>query len=98
MGTPVRVCVVGKLSREHTLEQFRNYYGLRRIARCGFPGKKTTKRPIVPVYTNCETALTAGQIFTQKTALANQIILISIEGAPRRATQDFFLTGGGRCS
>jgi hypothetical protein len=27
------------------------------MARCGFPWKKTTKRPVVPVYTNCETAL-----------------------------------------
>jgi hypothetical protein len=34
-----------------------NYCGLIKIARCGFPWKKTTKRPIVPVYTNCETAL-----------------------------------------
>jgi hypothetical protein len=29
-----------------------------RIARCGFPWEKTTKRPVASVYTNCETALT----------------------------------------
>jgi VWFA-related protein len=39
-----------------TLEQFRNYRGLTKIARCGFPGRKTTNRPISSVYTNCETA------------------------------------------
>jgi VWFA-related protein len=38
------------------LEQFRNYYGQIRIARCGFPWQKTTKRPISSVYANCETA------------------------------------------
>jgi drug/metabolite transporter (DMT)-like permease len=37
-------------------EQFRNYCGLIKIARCGFPWKKTTKRPVTSVYTNCETA------------------------------------------
>ena len=30
------------------LEQFRNYCGLREIARCGFPWEKTTKRPLAP--------------------------------------------------
>jgi hypothetical protein len=39
------------------VELFLNYGGLIKIARCGFPWKKTTKRPIAPVYTNCETAL-----------------------------------------
>ena len=38
-------------------EQFRNYCGLKKIARCGFPWEKTTKRPVASVYTNCETAL-----------------------------------------
>jgi hypothetical protein len=38
------------------LRQFRNYYGLMKIARCGFPWKKTTNRPIASVYSNCETA------------------------------------------
>jgi hypothetical protein len=40
-----------------SLRQFRNYCGLIKIARCGFPWKKTTKRPITSVYTNCETSL-----------------------------------------
>jgi hypothetical protein len=44
----------GNLNR---LRQFRNYCGLINIARCGFPWKKTTKRPVASVYTNCETAL-----------------------------------------
>jgi hypothetical protein len=39
------------------LKRFRNYYGLIKIARCGFPWKKTTKRAFASVYTNCETAL-----------------------------------------
>jgi uncharacterized membrane protein len=39
------------------LKQFRNYYGVIKIARCGFPGEKTTKRPVASVYTNCETAI-----------------------------------------
>jgi hypothetical protein len=44
----VRVC---------RLEQFRNYCGLKKIARCGFPWEKTTTRPVASVYTNRETAL-----------------------------------------
>jgi hypothetical protein len=39
------------------LEQFRNYCGLIKVARCGFPWEKTTKRALASVYTNCETAL-----------------------------------------
>jgi len=39
------------------LEQFRKYVGLERIARCGFPWEKTTKRPMASVYSVCETAL-----------------------------------------
>jgi hypothetical protein len=38
------------------LRKFRNYCGLIKIARCGFPWKKTTKRPVIFVYTNCETS------------------------------------------
>ena len=30
------------------LEQFRNYCGLKKIARSGFPWEKTTKRPVAP--------------------------------------------------
>src|SRR6202789_3044581 len=44
-------------SASRVLEQFRNYCGLIKIARCGFLWEKTTKRPIASVYTNCETAL-----------------------------------------
>jgi hypothetical protein len=39
------------------VKQFRNYCGLTKIARCGFSWRKTTKRSIASVYTNCETAL-----------------------------------------
>ena len=39
------------------LEQFRNYCGLKKVARCGFPWEKTTKRPVASVYTHCETGL-----------------------------------------
>jgi hypothetical protein len=31
--------------------------GVMKIARCGFPWKKTTKKPTASVYTNCETGL-----------------------------------------
>src|SRR5271154_4997718 len=37
--------------------QSRNYGGLIKIARCGFPWEKTTKWPIASVDANCETAL-----------------------------------------
>ncbi len=43
-----------------TLRQFRNYCGLIKIAKCGFPWKKTTKSRIVSVHTNCETAVAWG--------------------------------------
>jgi GNAT superfamily N-acetyltransferase len=35
------------------LEQFRNYCGVKKIARCGFPWEKTTRRPVASVYPNC---------------------------------------------
>ena len=38
------------------LRQFPNYCGQIKIARCGFPWKKTTKEPVASVYTNCEAA------------------------------------------
>jgi Carboxypeptidase regulatory-like domain len=41
------------------LREFRNYRGRIKIARCGFPWKKTARRPVASVYTNCETALPA---------------------------------------
>jgi hypothetical protein len=37
----------------HILERFSNYCGLINIARSGFRGKKTTKRSVASVYTNC---------------------------------------------
>jgi hypothetical protein len=33
-----------------------------KIARCGFPWEKATKRPVATTYTNCETALEARYI------------------------------------
>jgi hypothetical protein len=39
------------------LERFRNYCGLIKVARSGFPWEKTTKGDVASVYTNCETAL-----------------------------------------
>jgi hypothetical protein len=39
------------------LRQFRNYCGLGKLVRCGFPREKTTKAPVASVYTNCETAV-----------------------------------------
>ena len=38
------------------LKHFRNYSGPIRVARCGFPWEKTTKRPVASVGTNCESA------------------------------------------
>jgi hypothetical protein len=42
------------------VKQFRDYCGLTKIARCGFSWRKTTKKSIASVYTNCETALADG--------------------------------------
>jgi CubicO group peptidase (beta-lactamase class C family) len=39
------------------LKRFRNYCGLIKVARSGFPWEKTTKGDVASVYTNCETAL-----------------------------------------
>src|ERR1700684_1510921 len=47
----------GWRSRRWRLKQFRNYCGLIRIARSGFPWEKTTKMPVASLYTHCETAL-----------------------------------------
>jgi hypothetical protein len=43
------------------LKRFRNYCGLMKVAMCGFPWEKTTKRAFASVYTNCETALMIGR-------------------------------------
>jgi hypothetical protein len=50
----VRLAVAETLVQEG---QFRNYRGLMKIVRGGFPWEKTTKWPIASVYTNCETAV-----------------------------------------
>jgi hypothetical protein len=42
---------------EAGLERFRNYCGLIKVAKSGFPWEKTTKGDVASVYTNCETAL-----------------------------------------
>jgi len=42
---------------ENALERFRNYCGLIKVVRSGFPWEKTTKGDVASVYTNCETAL-----------------------------------------
>ena len=38
------------------LKHFRNYRAPIKVARCGFPWEKTTKRPVASVYTHCESA------------------------------------------
>jgi plasmid stabilization system protein ParE len=47
----------GLETAERFLERFRNYCGLIKVARSGFPWEKTTKGDVASVYTNCETAL-----------------------------------------
>ena len=39
------------------VKRFRNYCGLIKIARSGFPWQKTTKGDVASDYTNCETAV-----------------------------------------
>jgi hypothetical protein len=46
----------GRTERTLFLQHFRNYCGAIKVARCGFPWEKTTKRPVASVCTNCETA------------------------------------------
>jgi tetratricopeptide (TPR) repeat protein len=48
--------------RSRPLEQFHNYFGLKKIARRGFPWEKTTKAFSASVYTYCETALIVASI------------------------------------
>src|SRR6202167_2217805 len=52
--------------------RFRNYGGLIKIARSGFPWEKTTKRPTSSVYTNCETALASEVVSETVASKANQ--------------------------
>jgi copper resistance protein C len=67
------------------LEQFRNYCVLTKIARCGFPWEKTTKRSITSVYAHCQTALAGVIVFliailiaaSPRTALAHAVLVSS---------------------
>jgi tetratricopeptide (TPR) repeat protein len=48
--------------RSCPLERFHNYFGLKKIARCGFHWEKTTKAFSASVYTYCETALIVASV------------------------------------
>jgi hypothetical protein len=48
--------------RNSPLTRFHNFFGLKKIARCGFPWEKTTKAFSASVYTYCETALIVASI------------------------------------
>jgi tetratricopeptide repeat protein len=50
--------------------RFHNYFGLKKIARCGFSWEKTTKAFSASVYTYCETALMVAAIATLLTFAA----------------------------
>ena len=63
------------------LEQFRNYCGLIKVARCGFPWEKTTKRALASVYTNCETALAVTLLVGLAAAAQNTAPEISFTSA-----------------
>jgi hypothetical protein len=57
-----------ELSNINVFKRFRNYCGLIKVARSGFPWEKTTKGDVASVYTNCETAL-ALRLITAKRPL-----------------------------
>ncbi len=59
-----------ELSNINVLKRFRNYCGLIKIARSGFPWEKTTRRSLASVYTNCETAV-ALRLITAKRRFEN---------------------------
>src|ERR1700689_1441110 len=63
-GVPILRVMSGSL-RSRVLERFRNYCGLIKVARIGFPWEKTTTGDVASVYTDCETAL------TEKICIAN---------------------------
>jgi tetratricopeptide (TPR) repeat protein len=61
--------------RNLPLTRFHNYFGLKKIARCGFPWQKTTKAFFASVYTYCETALivaTTAALLTCAASAQNQ--------------------------
>src|ERR1700677_1874148 len=53
----VRITHLKNTLRCRVLRRFRNYCGLIKIARSGFPSEKTTKSSFASLYTNCETAV-----------------------------------------
>ena len=55
-GVPILRVMSGSL-RSRVLERFRNYCGLIKVARSGFPWEKTTTGDLASVHTNCEAAL-----------------------------------------
>jgi Carboxypeptidase regulatory-like domain/TonB dependent receptor/TonB-dependent Receptor Plug Domain len=59
------------------LKRFRNYCGLIKIARSGFPWEKTTKRSLASVYTICGTAVA---VFFLLDAMAFATIFGSVRG------------------
>jgi hypothetical protein len=64
-----------------TLKQFRNYCGLVKFARCGFPWRKTTKRPASSVYTHCETALALTALLWMLTACRQEQLSLPVTHA-----------------
>jgi CheY-like chemotaxis protein len=68
--------------RSHqSLERFRNYCGLIKFARSGFPWEKTTKGDVASVYTNCETAINAAENLhtAKKRPMTRRILIIDDE-------------------
>jgi hypothetical protein len=64
-----------------TLKQFRNYGGLVKFARCGFPWRKTTKRPTSSVYTHCETAFALTALLWMLTACRQEQLSLPVTHA-----------------
>jgi hypothetical protein len=77
----------GSFTSKRALGQFRNYGGLIKIARCGFPWKKTTESPIASVYTNCETAL-AGLAADGAMMVAMVMMMVRLRKCGSRKHQD----------
>ena len=64
------------------LRRCRNYCGLIKIARSGFPWEKTTKRALASVYTNCETAKGGQLMRRRRAAIFFPLLLALIFGIP----------------
>jgi VWFA-related protein len=69
------------------LEQFRNNCGLIKVARCGFPWRKTTKGPASSVYTNCKTAGPGYRRRLGQTLWAALLVFLLAPGFPRAQAQ-----------